>query len=128
MRRRVHFRFVSRLALLAAVLIAVCPTVTRVLLGGAAGPGDAICTLAGLRPLPAQDGTADGQGTPAPHAGSHEDCAYCPLAASLALPPVPALLLAPLEPAAARLPALPLRIVVARHFGGLGSRGPPVLP
>ena len=128
MRRRAHFRCVSHLALLAALFIAVCPTLTRVLLGGAAGAGEAICTLAGLRVLPASGGAATDPGVPAPHAGSHEDCAYCPLAASLALPSVSALAVASLEWATVRLPALPLRIAAERQFGGLGSRGPPVLP
>ena len=120
-------RPMSRLALLAVLLLALAPAAGRMLSAGTpqllAGWSQ-LCTAAGLQTLPSPARSADGPQAPAGvHAG--EDCPYCPLAASLALPPLPALA-APMP----RAPASPGRRTRPRrrfpHLSGPGSRGPPL--
>lgn len=119
----------SRLALLAALLIAVMPTISRIAASAAHGDGAGwaeLCTTGGLKLVHAG---ADGKPDGAPlRISADGDCAYCPLATSLI---VPALLLALLP--APPPPALPDGTSAAwrignAHPGTLGSRGPPALP
>lgn len=120
-------RPLSRLALLAVLLLALAPAAGRMLAAGTpqllAGWSQ-LCTAAGLQSLPGPARSADGPQSPA---GAHGDgdCPYCPLAASLALPP----LLAP----AWSMPRAPAstyrRPRTRRRFPrllGPGSRGPPL--
>ncbi len=117
----------SRLALLAVLLLALAPAAGRVLSAGTpqvlAGWSQ-LCTAAGLQTLPSPARTADGPLAPAGVHGG-EDCPYCPLAVSLDLPPV-ASALWPLP--RTTLPTF-LRESPRRRFPGLhgpGSRGPPL--
>lgn len=119
----------ARLALLAVLLLALAPAAGRVLSAGSpqllAGWSE-LCTAAGLQTLPSPARGADGPPLPAGMHGG-EDCPYCPLAASLALPPL--LAGAWLAPPVARpgwRRTRPRRRF--RRLHGPGSRGPPILP
>jgi hypothetical protein len=120
----------NRLALIAVLLVALAPSVSRVLASGTtqvlAGWNE-LCTSAGLAwtdtgatslleksPLPA--------GVPA-----DADCAYCPLAVSL---PLLLLLLCTLFPcprAGVLLPTPTIRPRAVCNGRGLGGQGPPLL-
>ena len=133
MRRPAFRRRMSLLALAAALLLLLVPTVGRLLAASEAqrdGLWAQMCTAAGLSwvelgPAPALQ--------PEPHASHHEggmsageDCAYCPLLATMLVFAValwPALLHTPAprrRPRRTRLPRL-------WHPCGLGSRGPPAI-
>jgi hypothetical protein len=126
----------ARLALLAALLLAVVPTVGRLL--GTSAPVSAPHSIAMQMPMAMGHGMHDAMArtadashpsapTPSPHSGhDHDgDCAYCPLlgamlatqALALDLPPAAA----PRQPVQ-RAPATPR---FAQPRSTLGSRGPP---
>jgi len=116
----------ARLALLAVLLLALAPTLGRVLVAGTpqvlAGWSE-MCTSGGLKLLPSPARLADGKAPPAEAHGG--DCPYCPLGAGLALPPQytgPAAIAA--GTAAASRHAVPRRRFARLH--GPGSRGPPL--
>lgn len=127
--RHLH-RSMTRLALLAVLLLALAPSVSRALSAGStqvlAGWSE-LCTTMGLQLAPAPARALAGDPLPAPGVG--DLCDYCPLVASLAMPlPPPAMLSA----AWSRhrhlaLPPAP-RLRVLANPRGLGSRGPPSLP
>jgi hypothetical protein len=126
----------ARLALLAALLVAFAPAVSRVLAGRGAVPAQLaeLCTTAGLQWVDvakvfAGRAAHGGENAPAaPHHGAGEGvCGYCALAASLSLP----LLLhhtlapAPVGASASWSPAPRLKSVA--NLRGLGGQGPPIL-
>lgn len=116
----------SRLALLAALLIAVMPTISRI--AGSAAHGDGagwaeVCTVGGLKFVKA-DGDGRPQGAPL-HVSADGDCAYCPLATSLILPALVLALVPQLAPPSPP-PATPAAWWSGNaHPATLGSRGPP---
>lgn len=126
LRSRTLDRTLTRLALLAVLLLALAPSVSRVLSGGTpqvlAGWSQ-LCTSMGLKSLPSEARSLPGQ--PALPAGG-DYCDYCPLAASL---PLLALFLAFVLPALNRgiaaVPAAP-RLRLPGNFRGLGGQGPPL--
>ena len=120
----------TRLALLAVLLLALAPSVSRALSAGStqvlAGWSE-LCTTMGLQLLPSESRTLSGKPAPAPMPGNGEYCDYCPLAASLPLLLLALALFLPhwrrdLRPC---LPAPP-RLRLAANLRGLGSRGPPL--
>lgn len=127
-------RSVSRLALLAVLLMAFAPSVSRVLAGAGtqvlAGWAE-LCTAQGLKWVDtATPSTAEKSPLPAPTPAPMpmgDDCAYCPLAASL--PPLLPLFFVPHpRPAAGGIPpADPAPRRMAANLRGLGGQGPPVL-
>jgi hypothetical protein len=120
----------TRLALLAVLLVAFAPSASRMLASGStqllAGWSE-LCTTMGLKTLPSEARSlADAPSLPQMPAGG-DYCDYCPLAASLSLLLLAvALLSPPLLRQAPRLPAAP-RLRAADNLRGLGSRGPPIL-
>lgn len=116
----------TRFALVAMLLLAFVPTVSRMLASVGLATGGSwveLCTVTGLKWVQLPDGDAAPSHS-AQSAGN--DCAYCPLLNAVA---VFALLLALLLPSAPR--ELPGRLAPAhrsssRHPCGLGSRGPPL--
>jgi hypothetical protein len=120
---RFHRHF-ARLALVAMLLLALAPTVNRLLLTSAsAGSWVELCTRSGLAwvKLP------NGEGTPVPASvdGMSHDCDYCPLINAMTalvltvfalFPRARALAVTALRSQSRTTPARP---------GGLGSRGPP---
>ena len=126
--RALH-RSTACLALLAALLLALAPALTRVVVSGTptvlAGWSD-LCTRIGLQRLPSEARApldADGGGLPAGIAD--EVCGYCPLAASL-LPLLPPVVQVHAGPAVSRAPGERTTPTGAwANFRGIGSRGPP---
>ncbi|WP_162407531.1 DUF2946 family protein [Pseudoxanthomonas jiangsuensis] len=127
--RHLH-RPMTRLALLAVLLLALAPSASRMLAAGStqvlAGWSE-LCTTMGLQLLPSESRTLSGTPAPAPMPGNGEYCDYCPLAASLPLLLLALALALPhwrcdLRPCP---PASP-RLRVAANLRGLGSRGPPL--
>ena len=120
----------TRLALLAVLLLALAPSVSRALSAGStqvlAGWSE-LCTTMGLQLLPSENRTLSGTPAPAPTPGNGDYCDYCPLAASLPLLLLALGLLLPSRREDARLllPAAP-RLRLAANLRGLGSRGPPL--
>ena len=134
MRLRGSHRWWLALALAAAMLLSLLPTVGR--LAQAAAPTHephdgiaavALCTVQGLRRIalpPALAQKPPRPEAPAPHPA--QDCDYCPLLAGLVALAIVALALWP--------PALPVPLerfrdahrIAAHHPSGLGSRGPPL--
>lgn len=123
------FRRMTWLALLAVLLGAVVPTVSRVV--ASSGPGTApllmeMCTPAGRMMMDVSLLLADGDGAPPPSTAMDDACAYCVLS-----PPLPlllallvALLLHPaVAPAPRRCFLLPQP---PRNLRGLGARAPPI--
>ena len=127
-----HFQFwIARLALVAVLLMACAPTMSRWLESGTPRLPDAIaamCTSSGLSWLKPQDLLQSGQQSPAP-AGPMQDeyCGYCPLLASVVPLVLAVILLLPM------LPSVRLRAWHAPQqrgvtlLRGLGARGPPIL-
>lgn len=117
----------TRIALIAMLLLAFVPTVSRMLASVGLATGGSwveLCTVTGLKWVQLPDGDAPAP-TPAAQPGGG-DCAYCPLLNAVA---VFALLLALLLPAAPRELLerfAPARRSTSRHPCGLGSRGPPL--
>ncbi|MEP6906865.1 MAG: DUF2946 family protein [Pseudoxanthomonas sp.] len=123
-------RLMARLALVAVLLLAFAPVMSRWMKGDALQflPGlSEICTTSGLKSI-----DVSGWGSEAPklpgagHLGMDADCGYCTLLAGTALLLLAVALLSP--PALSRdMPAwqlLPVRM--SSIFPGLGSRGPPL--
>jgi hypothetical protein len=126
----------TRLALVAVLLLATLPTFGRLLATDthtATSAWAALCTasglqhveLAGIAPSVVAASHDAGTGLPAPGGHSDRDCAYCPLLAGLAL------VVACMALALTHGPGFGLctwHHVLARkppHPCGLGSRGPP---
>lgn len=127
----------TRLALLAALLVAFAPAVSRMLAGHGALPASQLtelCTSAGLQLADVAaafaNHTTHGHEAPptAPHHGEDGNvCDYCALAASLSLPLLALHAIAPL-PAATSEPLLPApRLKTIANLRGLGGQGPPIL-
>lgn len=124
--RNLRFQqILTRIALIAMLLLAFVPTASRLLASVGLATGGSwveLCTVTGLKwvQLP------DGDSAPSHAAQGGSDCAYCPMLNAVA---VFALLVALLLPAAPR--ALLERFASAprprsHHPCGLGSRGPPL--
>jgi hypothetical protein len=120
----------ARLALAAVLLMALAPTVSRVVAAGAtqvlAGWTE-LCTAQGLKWVDtAAPSDPEKSPAPAPILLS-SDCAYCPLAASLSLGLLFFFLVFPplTGGRSALLYRTPPRTLVSLR--GLGSQGPPVL-
>jgi hypothetical protein len=120
----------GRLALIAMLLVAFAPSISRILASGTTEVLDGwsqLCTSMGLKTLPSDDGGPAGAPVSKLPGGTGVDCAYCPLAASL---PMLLLALVFVLPVLARhvpLPHLAPRLRVVHNLRGLGSRGPPIL-
>ncbi|AWV06520.1 DUF2946 family protein [Marilutibacter maris] len=122
-----------RLALLAAVLLVLLPTLGRLAESrsqsdGLAGPGvylGAICTVAGLRYLPLPSGGADTDTGTTPSDLPGADCDYCPLLASLLLLALWLLAFPPPRRTSSGSPCGDDPHAQWRYPCGLGSRGPP---
>jgi hypothetical protein len=113
----------TRLALLAMLLLASLPTAGRLLASARADAGlFGLCTSSGLKWVPVGDHAG------APAAAHDDDCAYCPLLHALDPPVVSAAWRPP--------PATPTAFVVESTSqrspdaprSGLGARGPPRIP
>lgn len=119
----------TRLALLAVLLLALAPSVSRVLASGStqllAGWSE-LCTTMGLQTLPSEARSLDGSPASVLPPGG-ELCDYCPLAAALSLL---VLFVALVLPVLNGSRGFDLGITRARSFAnfrGLGSQGPPIL-
>lgn len=139
LRNRTFQRSLSRLALVAVLLMAFAPVASRWAKGDALQqlmPGlTAVCTAAGLQSVDVTAWLGDGStsisnGTskvPAPDdSGMGADCAYCTLLAGTALLLLTLALLLPQVLAALVPVSLPLSFRSSSVFPGLGSRGPPL--
>lgn len=114
----------SRLAVLAALLLALVPTSGRLYQGLAETDAVSvqICTLEGLKTLTLPAAGDDNHGGDSGH--SAHDCDYCPLLSSLLAPAVfVAALPAPAGPASRPLACA--GVTSDAHPCGLGARGPP---
>ncbi|HTD29496.1 MAG TPA: DUF2946 family protein [Xanthomonadaceae bacterium] len=131
MRTRSFQTFMLRLALIAALLMTIMPSLMRVSghthsgHGNVSVPGD----MGRMHAHHGHDAMVGGVGHAVPPhgAGDQDDCAYCPLLASLAVLAFVLLILPPLRPPAwipARQGHVPR--VAARYPCGIGSRGPPL--
>ncbi|MDH5822250.1 DUF2946 family protein [Luteimonas sp. RD2P54] len=121
---RPFHRWMSRLALGAALALSLLPAAGRLL--GAEGERAAGSASAGGSELHRDHHATDGGGRGQPPANSGGgDCGYCPLLASLVpspqRPPLFALRTRAAAPGAVRADPRLTR----RHPAGLGSRGPP---
>ena len=119
-------RFMSRLALVAALLVMLVPTTGR-LLAGAEGSAAATVAHHGVL-IQASEPTAPDTAPAMPDTpvtGHLEDCAYCPLLASLINQPGPATPPSHADCRAARFAYADASPNRAWHPTGLGSRGPP---
>ena len=131
--RRPH-RWLSALALAASLLLSLLPAAGRLQQAFAqevqSDTALAMCTARGLEYVPASRADVlpadprSPQGDPAP-AGHGDDCAYCPLLASLDLPAPPAMADAASASSSDDLRSPSDRGVSAAHRIGLGPRGPP---
>lgn len=126
----------TRLAFVAALLLALAPAVSRVLAERDAAPVRALvelCTGAGLQFVEvvqsfaghAAHGHGDAPAAPH-HAAGEQACDYCALAASL---PLLLLFLCALAPILSRAEPLPptVRLRALANLRGLGGQGPPRL-
>ena len=120
----------GRLALIAMLLVAFAPSISRVLANGSTGVlagWSQLCTSMGLKTLPSGDSGSLASAPLSPMPGGGDYCDYCPLAASL---PMMLLALAFLLPVLLRhgqLPHVAPRLRSVQNLRGLGSRGPPIL-
>lgn len=131
--RRPH-RWVSALALAASLLLSLLPATGRLQQAFAREAQSdvalAMCTVRGLEYVSASRVDAlsvdlpTPQGDPEP-AGHGDDCAYCPLLASLDLPAPPAMANPTSVSSSDDLRSPSDRGVSAAHRMGLGPRGPP---
>ena len=126
--RALHFqRPMTRLALIAVLLMALSPAVSRWIASSTQWlPGLVeLCTVEGLKLVDVSGFGRDAAKSPPPGHAMQADCAYCPLLADAALLLAAALLfpqvLASALPARAASPP-----VFSSLFPGLGSRGPPL--
>ena len=128
--RASHFqRPMARLALIAVLLMALSPAVSRWVASSATQwlPGLVeLCTVEGLKLVEVSGFGSDAAKSPPPGHAMQADCAYCPLLAGAALVLLAAALLFPQALAS----VLPARVasppVFSSLFPGLGSRGPPL--
>ncbi|HSM11404.1 MAG TPA: DUF2946 family protein, partial [Lysobacter sp.] len=126
-RSRSFHRSMSRLALVALLMLLLLPATGRVL--GAASQSDGVwaqmCTMTGLQLVKIPLGDVD-PGAPRPSGDMPMDCAYCPLLAALTMLVLWVVLAFP-QLAGQRLAAFgPVPRNGRGHPSGLGSRGPPV--
>ena len=128
--RRFQF-WIARLALVAILLAALAPTMSRWLESGNQRLPDALaamCTSGGLSWLQARSLQPAGQEAPVPAGGMQDEyCGYCPLLTGVVPVLLAIILLLPML-ASVRLPqrhATPLPSLLVRR--GLGARGPPIL-
>ena len=127
--RALHFqRPMTRLALIAVLMMALSPAVSRWIASSSTQwlPGLVeLCTVQGLKLVGVSGFGGDPAKSPPPGHAMQADCAYCPLLADAALLLAAALLfpqvLASALPARAASPP-----VFSSLFPGLGSRGPPL--
>ncbi|PJK14921.1 hypothetical protein CO613_03585 [Lysobacteraceae bacterium NML07-0707] len=123
MAARCHW-LLLRLALLAALLLAMLPTLGRLAQAASSTASEsiAVCTVNGVQLITAASQPPDGS-LPAGQSTPH-DCAYCPLLAGLLI--LAALILRLLQRPRASCPSIPAP-PVANHYrlAGLGPRGPP---
>ena len=126
--RALHFqRPMTRLALIAVLMMALSPAVSRWIASSTQWlPGLVeLCTVEGLKLVDVSGFGRDAAKSPPPGHAMQADCAYCPLLADAALLLAAALLfpqvLASALPARAASPP-----VFSSLFPGLGSRGPPL--
>ena len=127
--RALHFqRPMTRLALIAVLMMALSPAVSRWIASSSTQwlPGLVeLCTVQGLKLVDVSGFGGDPAKSPPPGHAMQADCAYCPLLADAALLLAAALLfpqvLASALPARAASPP-----VFSSLFLGLGSRGPPL--
>jgi len=141
-RARRFRRPMSRLALLAVLLLALVPTLGRLARtagDGAAGVAPAwaaMCTARGLEavllppaahPATQVEGHGIGEAPALPHGnGNGGDCDYCPLLASaIPVPAAPPAIAPSALPAPALCTSRPSLAHAEPHPCGLGSRGPP---
>lgn len=114
---------IRAMALLAAVLLACAPGISRLLAHGESTGGWApLCTTEGIRWVAVPAGTA-APADSTPHGDA--DCGYCPLSAGLgAPPPLPRVALVHID---ASRPAIAYRAPARFRTpqSSLGSRGPP---
>lgn len=123
-------RTMSRLALIAVLLMVFAPTVSRWMksdnlefLPGLTG----ICTTLGLKSIDTSVWGTGAAKVPAPgHSGMDSDCAYCPLLAGTALLLLALTLLLPQREAGRIFLASFAFFRSSSTFPGLGSRGPPL--
>ena len=128
--RALHFqRPMTRLALIAVLMMALSPAVSRWIASSSTQwlPGLVeLCTVQGLKLVDLSGFGGDPAKSPPPGHAMQADCAYCPLLAGAALLLLAAALLFPQELAS----VLPARAasppVFSSLFPGLGSRGPPL--
>jgi hypothetical protein len=129
MRSLTFHRLMARLALAAVLLLALAPTVNRLLDSGFPGAGglwEQMCTAHGLKlvqlPLDRADaGQSQSQGD------TGGDCAYCPLLNALTALALCVLLFFPQT--IGRFLNSPIRAQLRSRIcpGGLGARGPPLM-
>lgn len=121
----------GRLALIAMLLVAFSPSISRILASGTTEVLDGwsqLCTSMGLKALPSGDGfgLAD-----APMSKlklpAGQDCDYCPLAASLPMMLLALVFVLPILGRHVPRPRLAPRLRIVHNLRGLGSRGPPIL-
>ena len=123
-------QMMSRLALVAVLLMAFAPSVSRWMKGDKLEflPGlTELCTTVGTQSVDLASWVRDAAKAPAPdHAAMGADCAYCPLLAGIALLLLALTVLFPLLriPLGEQGSSSPLR--ASSLFPGLGSRGPPL--
>jgi hypothetical protein len=117
----------SRLALFAMLLLALAPSVSRLLAvqSDSASGWTEVCSVQGLKWLKLPQDPSGDHGTPGHDSG---DCAYCPLSRSL--DNAVATIALPIAPHALAIsPGMAPRAAPSRwsYPSGLGSRGPPAL-
>ena len=124
----------SALALIAALLMAIAPVISRLhasgWVGGTQGTTLAsfteVCTASGLKLVDLSAWLTKGGKLPAPaHFGMDGDCGYCSLLQSVALLLLGLVLLCPLLPLQLLAPAGSARSGLASLFPGWSPRGPP---
>ena len=130
--RASHFqRPMARLALIAVLLVALSPVVSRWMASSATQwlPGLVeLCTVEGLKLVEVSGFGSEVAKSPPPGHAMQADCAYCPLLAGAALLLLATLLLLP-QVLASLLPSRrPSPHLFSSLFPGLGSRGPPLAP
>ena len=130
LRSRALDKTVTRLALLAVLLLALAPSVSRVLASATpqvlAGWSE-LCTTMGLKTLPSEARSFGDASPAAPKMPGAEACDSCPLAASLSLLLLVIALLPPVLRRHASFFHIAPRLRIVDNLRGLGSRGPPIL-
>lgn len=121
--RSYPLKLMHGLALLAALLLAFAPSISRVSLPFGGQVAEALCTSEGLKSveLPLDGRAPGGQ-------ASHADCGYCALLESTP-PAIPSLAMSvpSLSPAMRAIAKLTAPHLAKFNLPALGSRGPPAL-